>query len=200
LGFVDVIRAGVVFIVNNSVYVVNKGVYMQNPGMLAGEASLEKLRQENVGRLCLRLFRAFNSRAVEMLRVRGHEGITLAHTTLLINLDTKGTRIIDLASRAGISKQAMGRLVHDLEQTGYVRGSVDPLDRRATMVTFTDRGRQFLQDAVQIQRQIEEEYAAIIGGEHLGTLREWMRLLLYHAEHNGGADPAPDGSPPECEA
>jgi DNA-binding MarR family transcriptional regulator len=145
---------------------------------------LEKLRQENFARLGLRLFRAFNARAVEMLRAHGYEGITLAHTALLVNLDTQGTRIVDLADRAGISKQAMGRLAQDLEERGYVRGSIDPTDRRAMMVTFTELGRQFLNDGVRILRQIEADYASVIGQEQLAALRASMLTLVHHAERD----------------
>lgn len=147
-----------------------------------GQEPTEQLRQENIGRLSLHLFRAFNSRALGMLRERGHAGLTLAHTSLLINLDTEGIRITDLADRAGVSKQAMGRLVHDLERAGYVGRSIDPTDGRATIVSFTAQGRQFLQDAANILREIEAEYALALGQESFSALRSSMLALVRHAE------------------
>lgn len=140
------------------------------------------MRQENIGRLCLRLYRAFNARAVTMLQARGHAALTLAHTALLINLDVEGTRIVDLAGRAGMSKQAMGRLVHDLEQVGYVKRAVDPSDRRATLVTFTLEGRAFLRDAAIVKRDIEAEYAALLGDDGLAELRDQLLALVGHGE------------------
>jgi DNA-binding MarR family transcriptional regulator len=143
---------------------------------------LARLRQENIGRLCLRLFRGFNARAVEMLQTRGHAELTLAHTSLMINLDVDGTRIVDLAERAGMSKQAMGRLVQDLERVGYVKRSPDPADRRATRVAYTSEGLQFLRDAGVILRDIEGEYGALLGDQPLAQLRSLLLALVEHVE------------------
>src|SRR5262245_20629599 len=110
-------------------------------------AQLDELRQQYIGRLLLQAQRASRARATDKLRARGHEGLSIAHTNLISSLDLAGTRITTLAERIGISKQAVGHLVLDLEQKGYIERAVDPADRRATIVTFTDAGRRFLYDA-----------------------------------------------------
>lgn len=145
---------------------------------------LRDVRQENIGRLCLRLYRGFNAEAVTMLQARGHAALTLAHTALLINLDVEGTRIVDLAGRAGMSKQAMGRLVHHLEQVGYVKRAVDPGDRRATLVTFTPDGRAFLRDAAIVKRDIEADYAALLGDDGFSELRDQLLTLVNRVERD----------------
>ncbi len=118
-------------------------------------------------------------------RNRGlHGGSRACIPGLLINLDTEGMRIIDLADCAGISKQAMGRLVDDLEQLQYIARSLDVTDRRATMIVFTEQGRQFLNDAVRIQQEIEDDYAAVIGQDHLTLLRTWLVTLVQHEENS----------------
>lgn len=142
----------------------------------------ERLRQENIGRLCLRLYRGFNAHAVSMLQARGHAALSLAHTALLINLDVDGTRIVDLAARAGMSKQAMGRLVQDLEQVGYVKRSMDLHDHRATRVSFTPEGQRFLDDAAVVKREIESEYAALLGNDGLAELRDGLLTLVNAVE------------------
>jgi DNA-binding MarR family transcriptional regulator len=142
-------------------------------------------RQRHIGRLFLRAHRDFSERALEKLSARGHGGLGLAHTTLLPHLDLDGTRITTLAERAGITKQAVGQLVADLEQRGYVARAVDPTDRRATLVFFTEDGRRFLRDAEQIKYEIEAEYAAILGAERLDALREALVTLLDHARTPG---------------
>lgn len=143
---------------------------------------LAQLRQENIGRLCLRVFRGFNAEAVRMLQARGHAALTLAHTGLLINLDSDGLRIVDLAKRAGISKQAMGRLVDDLERVGYVQRSSDPSDQRATRVVFTPKGQAFLRDAAIILQEIEANYAALLGDDGVAQLRRQLLALVTQME------------------
>jgi DNA-binding MarR family transcriptional regulator len=143
-------------------------------------AHLEELRERHVGRLLLRAHRAFNARAVEKLRARGYVGLTLAHVALLPHLEVAGTRITTLAERAGMTKQGMGQLVLDLERQGYVTRAPDPTDRRATLVRFTEDGRRFLRDAVAVTRELETDFAALLGEARLEALRSALAALVDH--------------------
>src|SRR5262249_30683314 len=141
--------------------------------------------QQHIGRLLQRAARAFSLRAAEKLHARGHRGLSLAHTTLLSYLDLEGTRVTVLAERAGMTKQAMGQLVKELEGQGYVSRRPDPSDQRAALVAFTEAGWRFLTDASAIKQEIEVEYAAILGATRLEELRIALRLLIESAEASG---------------
>jgi DNA-binding MarR family transcriptional regulator len=147
---------------------------------------LEKLRQEHIGRLLLRAHRAFSERALGKLRQRGHTRLTMAHTTLLPHLDIDGTQATVLAARAGITKQAAGRLIADLEREGYVQRLADPRDQRANLVVFTGAGRRFLIDAYHVKQEIEQEYRALLGEERMRQLRSMLEDLL--ANHDSIQD------------
>ena len=151
---------------------------MDEPVPTATREELDELRQHHVGRLLLRAHRQFSLRAIEELRQRGHDGLNLSHTNLLAHLDTGGTRLTTLAERAGVTKQAIGKLVADLESKGYVQRTVDPTDGRATLLMYTTRGWKFLQDAHQVKRMIEAEYAGWLGADGLAALRELLTRLL----------------------
>ncbi|HEX2911181.1 MAG TPA: MarR family transcriptional regulator [Chloroflexia bacterium] len=150
----------------------------------ANHQQIAEFRQQHIGRLFLRAHRAFSLRSIEKLRNYGHEGLNQAHTNLLANLDPEGTRITTLADRIGVSKQAIGQLVPELEQKGYINRTVDPHDRRATIVNFTPAGWQFLQDANKIKHEIEDEYTAVLGAEGLQKLRELLTTLLENQAEN----------------
>jgi len=136
------------------------------------------MRQQNTGRLLLRTFRAYNARAIAALGARGYTGIGLTHTALLINLDLEGTRISTLAERAGMTRQAMGQLVDDLERQGYLARARDPSDRRAALVTLTDAGCRFFDDAHAVMIELEAEYASVLGADRLAALRDSLLALL----------------------
>jgi len=138
---------------------------------------LQELREENIGRLLLHAYRHFSTLAFDKLHVRGHTGLGLNHTALLANLDIEGTRITVLAERAGMTKQSMGELVHDLEQKGYVQRAADPVDKRATIIRFTEAGCRYLVDAYEIKQEIEREYAVILGADGMNQLREFLKAL-----------------------
>jgi DNA-binding MarR family transcriptional regulator len=141
------------------------------------EEQIQALRQENIGRLFLRAHRAFGELAYKKLHDRGHDGLSIVHTALLAHLDMHGTQVTTLADRAGITKQAMGRLVDELEGKGYVESAPDPADGRAKRVTFTERGWQFLTDAYEVKLEIEAIYTSVLGEEGMTQLRDSLEKV-----------------------
>lgn len=144
--------------------------------------ALEMMRQQNIGRLFQRAARAYSELALEKLQAHGYVGITLFHTALISNLDTAGTRITTLADRAGFSKQAMGQVVSELEQGGYITRVSDPTDKRATLIQFTEAGRQLLEVAYQVKLEIEAEYTARLGAANMESLRNLLETLILKPE------------------
>lgn len=159
-------------------------------------ATLERARQQHVGRLLHRAARAYNVLALDKLHARGHTDLSLAHTNLLPHLDVGGTRIVTLAERAGMTKQAAGQLVAELEAHGYVERAPDPDDRRATRVQFTAKGWRYLLDAQDVKRAIEDEYRALLGEAAWAGLDAALRRLVGDPP----ASEAPTSDPPTSEA
>ena len=136
------------------------------------------LKEEQLGHLLLRAHRFFAERALAKLTARGHTMLRMAHITLLPHFDKDGVRTTVLAERAGISKQAVGQIVNDLENAGYVTRAEDPEDGRAQRVTLTRKGLALLQDAAQLKVEIEEELAGRLGRHGLAQLRELLIRVL----------------------
>jgi DNA-binding MarR family transcriptional regulator len=140
--------------------------------------AIDALRQQHIGRLLLNAQRNYSLQALTKLRQRGYQGLSLAHTNLIAQLDVEGTRMTTLAERVGVTKQAIGSVVSELEAKGFVRRETDAQDRRAVTITFTEDGWTFLQDAHQVKREIEAEYAATLGEEGLQELRQLLSKLV----------------------
>jgi len=151
---------------------------MAEAGAAITVEQLAEWRQHHIGRLFLQAHRDFSARTVEKLRARGHGDLTLTHTTLLPHIELTGIRSTVLAERAGITKQAAGQILADLEQLGYVKKEPDRTDQRATLVHFTALGWRFLRDAYEIKQEMEAEYAAVLGRAGLETLRATLNALL----------------------
>ena len=71
----------------------------------------DRWRHDNVGRLLNNAVSRFESRVLELMSHSGHPQARISHISLTRNLDLKGTRVSELARRAGMTKQAMGELV-----------------------------------------------------------------------------------------
>ncbi len=70
----------------------------------------------------------------------GHAKLRPAHNRLIGFIEFEGSRIVDIAQAQAVSKNAIGQLVTDLEELGYLERVPDPADGRAKIVRYTDRG------------------------------------------------------------
>ena len=97
------------------------------------------------------------------LVARGQVGA--AHIHITRHLATTGSRLTDLAQRAGMSKQAMGALVAQCEAWGMVTREQDPRDGRARQVRFTAVGLAWVRAFDDATAQAEEELRQAVGTE-----------------------------------
>lgn len=136
-------------------------------------------RQTNIGRLLFRGYRVINAELLHDLRAAGHTGLRLGHVGVLSNLDFDiGTRLVTLAERAGVTKQAIGPVVRELETIGYVSTASDPTDGRAKLVTLTPAGRQVIEQAQPIIDRIEATLSGKLGPGAFDTLVGLLDRLL----------------------
>jgi DNA-binding MarR family transcriptional regulator len=150
-------------------------------------SALEVFRRFHIGLLFQQLARDFERRARATLRSRGHVGLQPSHQVVFASLGTAGARLTSLAERAGMTKQAMGQLVDDLESLGYVERIPDPADGRAKIVRLTTDGRAFLDDAADVISAIWSDYAELLGERELATLQSRLDSLLDRTR--SGAEP-----------
>ncbi|MGH0033255.1 MAG: MarR family winged helix-turn-helix transcriptional regulator [Myxococcota bacterium] len=141
----------------------------------------EVFRRFHIGLLFQQLARDFERRARATLRARGHVGLQPSHQVVFASLVGSGARLTELAERAGMTKQAMGQLVDDLESLGYVERIPDPADGRAKIVRLTPDGRSFLDDAADVVSAIWDDYASLLGERELANLQSRLGSLLDRA-------------------
>lgn len=106
------------------------------------------------------LYRRFQVAANEAYASRGWRDATLSYVQFLTETDEAGTRLSDVASALGTTKQYAGKLAKDLESKGFITLAVDPADRRAVLAKPTTRGRAFFEDACAIRAELEAEFLA----------------------------------------
>ena len=142
------------------------------------ESALAVFGRRNIGVLFQLLSRDFERRARGTLQERGHTDLLPSHQVVFASLGRDGTRLTTLARHAGMTKQAMGQIVDDLEQLGYVERIPDPDDGRAKIVRFTAAGLDFVCDAAEVLDEIWRDYAAQLGVRELDQLQDALQKLL----------------------
>src|SRR5581483_10138077 len=146
---------------------------------------VEERRSRNMRQLLLRASRIVNRHVVEGLQARGYSGLRSTHTTLLSNIDLAGSSVTEAAERAGITKQAMGRLASELEEAGYVRIETDPKDARVRALKFTTRGSKMMLDSFDVMAELERRYAKMIGDKPLAAMLRGLSAFIAQAEKDG---------------
>jgi DNA-binding MarR family transcriptional regulator len=111
----------------------------------------------------------------------GYPEVRPGHGCVFTYLDRdKGSRLTDLADRAGLTKQAVGEAVADLVGKGYLERVPDPLDGRAKIIRLSERGLAGVKAADRHFADIEREWGEAIGEERTAVMREALELLVEH--------------------
>jgi DNA-binding MarR family transcriptional regulator len=146
--------------------------------------AIEEERRRNMRQLLLRASRIVNRHVVEGLHARGYADLRSTHTTLLSNIDLAGSTVTVAADRAGITKQAMGRLATELEDAGYIRVRSDPKDARARVLQLTNTGKQLMLDSLEVMAELERRYARSVGRNRLAAVLQGLAAFIEEAEQD----------------
>lgn len=114
--------------------------------------------------------------AVVGLGVR-HPLLRGSHRRLLNLVSAGGCRPTDLAARAGTTKQAIGPLISELRDLGYLEVVADPSDRRALVVRRTASGLDATLETLGGIARLEARWAAEVGADRYATFRAVLAEL-----------------------
>jgi DNA-binding MarR family transcriptional regulator len=120
---------------------------------------------------------AIRARMLAELHAAGFGDFVSAHFAVLRHPPPDGERPSDLASSAGMTRQAMGYLLGQLEQLGYLTREDDAEDQRSKRIRLTHRGYAAAQTIRQTVAEIESELAEELGPEPFRQLRELLVKL-----------------------
>jgi DNA-binding MarR family transcriptional regulator len=126
---------------------------------------------------------AIQRRIIKELNKAGFEELSMPHMAVLQFPGPDGARPGTLAERAGMSKQAMNRLLGSLEDFGYLVRNDAPNEGRARVVRFTKRGHAAYAKVHDILRNIEHEWSTELGPKDFAQLkallsRVWESQLI----------------------
>jgi DNA-binding MarR family transcriptional regulator len=147
----------------------------QTPDRAALLARIDARTQDTLGHLLTRSARLFNEQAVAAVQAAGYPEVRESWVGLLRHLEPDGVRSSVLGDRLGITKQAAGQLVSDLERVGYLERVPDPSDGRAKLVRMTDRGFGAWLAGLDALHTLESELHRVVGLE--GLRRDAPKLL-----------------------
>jgi DNA-binding MarR family transcriptional regulator len=136
----------------------------------------------NLSRLLREFSRDFERRIWQGLAARGYPDIRPSHSAVFANLGMGAVRVTELAERAQVTQQAMGKMLKELERMGYVARDIDGDDKRAKEIRLTQRGINLAEDSLQVVGEVRAYYAEKVGEEQLDELEQRLREAVRKLE------------------
>ncbi|EGD45069.1 transcriptional regulator, MarR family [Nocardioidaceae bacterium Broad-1] len=130
----------------------------------------------DIATLMLIAYRAMDERVISAMRDAGYN-ITVAQARLAQRIAEDGSRLVDLAEQAQVTKQTASVLVAALEREGLVERVPDPTDGRARLIRFTVEGQAAADRAREVAMSVEQEWNDYLGPRLATALREALTSL-----------------------
>ena len=130
---------------------------------------------KHIGQLLRDSYDLFERELVE--RMPPVEGVKTrpTHNAVLRYLDRDGTHASELARRSGLTRQALSLIVNELEAMGVVERKNAPHDKRAKIITYTERGRAAFDRSRAVIADIEAQFADAV--EDYDAFRRGLETL-----------------------
>jgi DNA-binding MarR family transcriptional regulator len=138
---------------------------------------VSKEKYKNTGAYLRQLYDALVTNLHARLDEEGYSEITPSHGLVFQYIEEVGSRITELASRAGMTKQSMSALVYQLEESGYLRRKSDRRDARAVLFTLTTKGQTLRTKAQQINFEFEKKWEEVLGVARYEKFRGMLNEL-----------------------
>jgi len=140
-----------------------QGCLAERPRMLIRMVNLVKKDMDN--------------RLMEQLQQRGYADFKMGDMVFIANIAPEGIINNELAKKAHITKQAMSKVVKNLEAAGYIITRKHESDNRATVIFLSDKGKELVIAATESVLEIEQYYSSLIGATDMETTRDVLQRL-----------------------
>lgn len=141
-------------------------------------------KDRHIGRLVSKTQRFVREIASDLLQAKGYTNFRVGHMVALIHIDLEGSNINNLAHLAGVTKQAMSKLVKELQDEGFVTIEKHPNDARTLIVKLSEKGIDTMLDWKECTQKIEMTFTEAIGQEQLEQLIDLLSKITSYYENN----------------
>lgn len=128
----------------------------------------------NLSRLLLEFGKDYERRILKGVHERGHTDIRPSHSAVFSNLGLGPVRVTELAERARVTQQAMGKMLKELERLGYIDRAEDEEDRRAKKIGLTEKGMQMVAHSLEAVWEVRADYVQRVGEDRLQQLEQQL--------------------------
>ncbi len=105
-------------------------------------------------------------------------GLSMPQFSILMQLHHKGPcGMSEIGERFDISAAAASQLVDKLVQAGYLDRAKDPTDRRAKLLTLSDKGKELINQGTEERHRWMDDLAATLSVDDQKKVAEALAIL-----------------------
>ena len=136
---------------------------------------------KNVGKLINRWKRFFDNWAYETLASEGYDFFKLSYMPFIMNISETGSSNTEIAAKAKVTKQAMSKVVKELEGKGLISSQKHETDARVSIIFLTPKGKSFIADTKKCVNKLGEEYKELVGVDNFEIMVDCIfKINEYH--------------------
>lgn len=141
-----------------------------------------QMRRRNVFRVIIRYGKYLAARSEQIAIEKGYTNFKFRYMGFLSNIDPTGTTASEIARCIHVTKQAMSKMVKEIEKEGFIVFKKHENDARASYIHLTPKGEELLRLGVSISEQLKKEMVDIAGEDHIEHLIDTLQKLNEHVE------------------
>jgi DNA-binding MarR family transcriptional regulator len=141
-----------------------------------------------IGAMVNLLAQIINRRVALAVRAQGFPDFRTAFHPVFQWCRPEGSRLTELAGRAGVTKPSMSETIDVLVHLGYMERVPDPRDRRAMLIRRTERGWEVNHIARDTVEAAQHEWRQVMGDEEFSELLAGLRRLTQLATEPAEVD------------
>ena len=110
-------------------------------------------------------------------------GLSMPQFSVLMQLHHKGAcGMSQISERFEVTPAAASQLVDKLVQSGFIQRVEDPSDRRAKLLSLTDKGKAFVEQGIEERYRWVEELAAKLSAEERAQISAALNIMTEAAK------------------
>lgn len=139
---------------------------------------LFECRKSNVGRYLSMHKRAFDEWALKILNEKGYAGFKMSYFPIIMNIGLDGSTNKEIAAAGRVTKQAMSKVIKELEKMKLIRYDYHPEDGRSMMIFLTKKGQEMVLESREMLMELEAKYEKSVGKQKYAIYKEVMQQLI----------------------
>lgn len=138
----------------------------------------QEIKQRSYGKLIQLQKRFFDEWALARLAEHGYPHFKMAYMPVLMNIGVDGITNNELADLICVTKQAVSKVIRELEGYGLVKTELHKDDARRAKIQLTRKGKEMVIKTVEEVGKRSAEYEKLVGKEQFKQALETMFMIL----------------------